>query len=266
MTGLAESDQPHPQRRSAHRRRPQPQLPASGRVRRRGLVRSAPGRRFRHQRRRRLTARPHGFHRANRATTPVSRLPGGGRAHPLRRRARARARGLSSTPSPTGRPARGATPTSTRSGKAAGCACRRTSTVSDRGARHACDQPAPSKARTTPPISLPCASSTMASSVRWPRRTPRGSSATCRMTFSTATPTARCRIGRRSCATWRDRRRCRSSRAEDVRIRLFGPTAIVHGRTTYIKADGQPGAGRYTDVWARTGDGWLCVAADVTRC
>jgi len=54
--------------------------------------------------------------------------------------------------------------------------------------------------------------------------------------------------------------------AEDVRIRLFGPTAIVHGRTTYIKADGQPGAGRYTDVWARTGDGWLCVAADVTRC
>ena len=54
--------------------------------------------------------------------------------------------------------------------------------------------------------------------------------------------------------------------AEDVRIRLFGPTAIVHGRTAYIKADGQPGAGRYTDVWARMGDGWLCVAADVTRC
>lgn len=54
--------------------------------------------------------------------------------------------------------------------------------------------------------------------------------------------------------------------AEDVRIRLFGATAIVHGRTTYIRADGQPGAGRYTDVWARTGDRWLCVAADVTRC
>jgi len=54
--------------------------------------------------------------------------------------------------------------------------------------------------------------------------------------------------------------------AEDVRIRLFGATAIVHGRTTYIKADGQAGAGRYTDVWARTGVAWLCVAADVTRC
>jgi ketosteroid isomerase-like protein len=54
--------------------------------------------------------------------------------------------------------------------------------------------------------------------------------------------------------------------AEDVRIRLFGATAIVHGRTTYLKADGQPGAGRYTDVWARAGDTWSCVAADVTRC
>ena len=54
--------------------------------------------------------------------------------------------------------------------------------------------------------------------------------------------------------------------AEDVRIRLFGPTAIVHGRTTYIKADGQPGAGRYTDVWASADGAWLCVAADVTRC
>jgi ketosteroid isomerase-like protein len=53
---------------------------------------------------------------------------------------------------------------------------------------------------------------------------------------------------------------------EDVRIGLFGATAIVHGCTTYIRADGQPGAGRYTDVWARTSGAWLCVAADVTRC
>ena len=54
--------------------------------------------------------------------------------------------------------------------------------------------------------------------------------------------------------------------ADDVRIRLFGTTAIVHGRTTYLKPDGQRGAGRYTDVWARSGGAWLCVAADVTRC
>lgn len=52
---------------------------------------------------------------------------------------------------------------------------------------------------------------------------------------------------------------------EDVRIRVFGDTAIVHGRTTYTKPGGQPGFGRYTDVWARVAGGWLCVSADVTR-
>ena len=54
--------------------------------------------------------------------------------------------------------------------------------------------------------------------------------------------------------------------ADDVRIRLFGSTAIVHGRTTYTKADGKPGHGRYTDVWARIDGAWRCVCADVTRC
>jgi ketosteroid isomerase-like protein len=54
-------------------------------------------------------------------------------------------------------------------------------------------------------------------------------------------------------------------RAEDVRIRILGDVAIVHGRTTYRKPDGQPGAGRYTDVWARRQGRWLCVAAHVTR-
>ena len=54
--------------------------------------------------------------------------------------------------------------------------------------------------------------------------------------------------------------------AEDVQIRLLGDVAIVHARTTYKKADGQPGAGRYTDVWARQGGKWLAVSAHVTRC
>ena len=52
---------------------------------------------------------------------------------------------------------------------------------------------------------------------------------------------------------------------EDVRIRIFEHFAIIHGRTTYRKADGQPGAGRYTDVYARRRGRWLCVAAQVTR-
>jgi hypothetical protein len=52
---------------------------------------------------------------------------------------------------------------------------------------------------------------------------------------------------------------------EDVRIRLFGETAIAHGRTTYVKSDGTAGTGRYTDVYVHQGERWLCVSADVTR-
>jgi ketosteroid isomerase-like protein len=53
--------------------------------------------------------------------------------------------------------------------------------------------------------------------------------------------------------------------ASDVRIRMFGDIAIIHGRTTYNKADSLPGAGRYTDVWARRNGRWLCIAAHVMR-
>jgi ketosteroid isomerase-like protein len=53
--------------------------------------------------------------------------------------------------------------------------------------------------------------------------------------------------------------------AHDVRIRLLGEVAIIHARTMYTKADGLPGAGRYTDIWARRQGRWLCVAAHVTR-
>lgn len=52
---------------------------------------------------------------------------------------------------------------------------------------------------------------------------------------------------------------------EDVLIRVLGDVALIHARTTYVKADGQPGAGRYTDVWARRGGRWVCVGANVTR-
>ena len=52
---------------------------------------------------------------------------------------------------------------------------------------------------------------------------------------------------------------------EDVLIRELGDVALIHARTVYVKADGQPGAGRYTDVWARRGGRWVCVAASVTR-
>ena len=54
--------------------------------------------------------------------------------------------------------------------------------------------------------------------------------------------------------------------AHDVHIRLMGDVAIIHARTSYTLPDGRPGAGRYTDVWARRQGRWLAVAAHVTRC
>jgi ketosteroid isomerase-like protein len=53
--------------------------------------------------------------------------------------------------------------------------------------------------------------------------------------------------------------------AHDVTVRLMGDFAIIHARTTYARPDGQAGAGRYTDVWARRGGRWLAVSAHVTR-
>ena len=53
--------------------------------------------------------------------------------------------------------------------------------------------------------------------------------------------------------------------AHDVNVRLLGDFAIIHARTTYTRPDGQAGAGRYTDVWARRGGRWLAVSAHVTR-
>src|SRR4051812_33231482 len=54
-------------------------------------------------------------------------------------------------------------------------------------------------------------------------------------------------------------------KCEDVLIRVMNDFAIIHARTTYRKADGQPGAGRYTDMWALRDGRWVCVAAHVMR-
>lgn len=54
--------------------------------------------------------------------------------------------------------------------------------------------------------------------------------------------------------------------ARDVDVRLMGDFAIIHARTAYTLPDGRPGAGRYTDIWARRNGRWLAVAAHVTRC
>ena len=54
-------------------------------------------------------------------------------------------------------------------------------------------------------------------------------------------------------------------REEDVRIVIRGDFAFIHARTTFARPDGQPGAGRYTDVWWKRDRRWRCVSAHVTR-
>ena len=57
----------------------------------------------------------------------------------------------------------------------------------------------------------------------------------------------------------------RNLQAHDVNVRLMGDFAIIHARTSYTLSDGRQGNGRYTDIWARRGGQWLCVAAQVAR-
>jgi ketosteroid isomerase-like protein len=57
----------------------------------------------------------------------------------------------------------------------------------------------------------------------------------------------------------------RNLEAHDVKVRLMGDFAIIHARTAFTNAEGQPGSGRYTDVWARRNGRWVAVAAHVTR-
>jgi ketosteroid isomerase-like protein len=53
--------------------------------------------------------------------------------------------------------------------------------------------------------------------------------------------------------------------ADEVKIRVLGDFAIIHGRTSYTTADGQQAYGRYTDCWAKQSGKWLAVSAHVAR-
>src|SRR3984957_3017236 len=53
--------------------------------------------------------------------------------------------------------------------------------------------------------------------------------------------------------------------ADDVKIRILGDFAIIHGRTSYTTADGQKAPGAYTDCWAKQDGKWLAVSAHVAR-
>jgi ketosteroid isomerase-like protein len=54
-------------------------------------------------------------------------------------------------------------------------------------------------------------------------------------------------------------------REQDVRIVIRGDFAFIHARTAYTKPDGSEGGGRYTDIWWKRNNRWLCVTAHVTR-
>src|SRR5258708_22782271 len=53
--------------------------------------------------------------------------------------------------------------------------------------------------------------------------------------------------------------------ADEVKIRVMGDFAIIHGRTSYTTPDGEPASGRYTDCWARQNGRWLAVSAHLSR-
>jgi ketosteroid isomerase-like protein len=53
--------------------------------------------------------------------------------------------------------------------------------------------------------------------------------------------------------------------ADEVKIRVLGDFAIIHGRTSYTTADGKQANGRYTDCWAKQNGKWLAVSAHVSR-
>jgi ketosteroid isomerase-like protein len=53
--------------------------------------------------------------------------------------------------------------------------------------------------------------------------------------------------------------------AHDVKIRIMGDFAIIHGAFSYTTPDGQQAHGRYTDSWAKQNGKWLAVSAHATR-
>jgi hypothetical protein len=57
----------------------------------------------------------------------------------------------------------------------------------------------------------------------------------------------------------------RNLREHDVKIRIMGDFAIIHGATSYTTADGKEEHGRYTDCWAKQNGKWLAVSAHVSR-
>jgi len=53
-----------------------------------------------------------------------------------------------------------------------------------------------------------------------------------------------------------------SNRLNDVKLRLYGSTAIAQGSETWEKRSGEHGRFVWTDTWMRRNDRWQIVAAE----
>lgn len=57
----------------------------------------------------------------------------------------------------------------------------------------------------------------------------------------------------------------RDYKLEEVDVRTYGDTALVHATGLWTGRDGSMGMSRYTDVYVRTATGWKTVSAQITR-
>ncbi len=54
-------------------------------------------------------------------------------------------------------------------------------------------------------------------------------------------------------------------RLEQVKIRIYGDVALVHGKGLFRRRDATTGTSRYTDIYLRIGTQWKAISAQVTR-
>jgi len=54
-------------------------------------------------------------------------------------------------------------------------------------------------------------------------------------------------------------------RLDEVAVQFYGDVALVRAQGSWRAKNGTPGISRYVDVWARTGEGWKAVSAQITR-
>ena len=54
-------------------------------------------------------------------------------------------------------------------------------------------------------------------------------------------------------------------RLDDVEVRFYGEVALVRATGSWTAKNGTPGVSRYVDIYARSGDEWKAVSAQITR-